>query len=167
MGFLNKKPVIRQEGFHPLELNQDNVQAIFNRCLATKDTPNSDIYLCKLFKKSMGYEKEDTPIAFIKSRIEENKQNVLYLLGQLKSVHDGSRMITASESIFKYDGKKWTTDNTAIGELYYLARTSNYISPFIQATNRANTEPSVKPTLSPKDPAFPAWWEAHKGEWEQ
>ena len=49
----------------------------------------------------MGYEKEDTPIAFIKSRIEENKQNVLYLLGQLKSVHDGSRMITASESIFK------------------------------------------------------------------
>ena len=57
--------------------------------------------------------------------------------------------------------------NTAIGELYYLARTSNYIPPFIQATNRANTEPSVKPTLSPKDPAFPAWWEAHKGEWEQ
>ena len=26
--------------------------------------------------------------------------------------------------------------------------------------------PAVKPTLSPKDPAFPAWWEAHKAEWE-
>ena len=34
MGFLNKKPVIRQEGFHPLELNEDNVRAIFERCLA-------------------------------------------------------------------------------------------------------------------------------------
>ena len=21
-------------------------------------------------------------------------------------------------------------------------------------------------TLSPKDPAFPAWWEEHKSEWE-
>ena len=24
----------------------------------------------------------------------------------------------------------------------------------------------LTPTLSPKDPAFPAWWEAHKSEWE-
>lgn len=24
-----------------------------------------------------------------------------------------------------------------------------------------------KPTLSPKAPNFPAWWEAHKAEWEQ
>ena len=25
----------------------------------------------------------------------------------------------------------------------------------------------IKPTLSPKDPNFPAWWEAHKSEWEE
>ena len=25
----------------------------------------------------------------------------------------------------------------------------------------------MNPTLSPKDPAFQAWWEAHKGEWEE
>ena len=37
MGFLNKKPVIRQEGFHPLELNEDNVRAIFNRCSDSSD----------------------------------------------------------------------------------------------------------------------------------
>ena len=52
MGFLNKKPVIRQEGFHPLELNEDNVRAIFERCLATKDTPEADEQLSILFKKS-------------------------------------------------------------------------------------------------------------------
>ena len=38
MGFLNKKPIIKTESFQPLELNEDNVQAIFNRCLATKDS---------------------------------------------------------------------------------------------------------------------------------
>ena len=25
---------------------------------------------------------------------------------------------------------------------------------------------NITPTLSPKDPAFPAWWEQHKAEWE-
>ena len=33
MGFLNKKPVIRQEGFHPIDLNEANVQAIYERCV--------------------------------------------------------------------------------------------------------------------------------------
>ena len=28
MGFLNKKPIIKSEGFHPIELNEDNVQAM-------------------------------------------------------------------------------------------------------------------------------------------
>ena len=34
MGFLNKNPIIKAEGFHPIDLNEDNVQAIFNRCVA-------------------------------------------------------------------------------------------------------------------------------------
>ena len=42
MGFLNKKPVMKQQGFHPIDLNEDNVQAIFNRCLATKDSTETD-----------------------------------------------------------------------------------------------------------------------------
>lgn len=31
MGFLNKKPIIKSEGFRPLELNEGNVQAIFKQ----------------------------------------------------------------------------------------------------------------------------------------
>ena len=48
MGFLNKKPIIRQEGFHPLELNEDNVRAIFERCLAKPDSKN---FLTLLFSQ--------------------------------------------------------------------------------------------------------------------
>ena len=87
MGFLNKKPVIRQEGFHPLELNEDNVQAIFEWCLATKDTLEADEQLSILFKKIMGYEEDSKPIVFSKSKIEQNKKSILYLMGQLDSVH--------------------------------------------------------------------------------
>ncbi|MGM9662594.1 MAG: hypothetical protein ACI3WR_05825 [Oscillospiraceae bacterium] len=170
MGFnLNKARAAKEEilkSFTPLELNEGNVQAIFNRCLATEDTPNSDVQLSILFKKIMGYDKDSDPMAFCKSKIEQNKKNILYLLGQLDSVHRGSRIITAKESIFRYDGKQWATNNAVIGELYHLAEAADGIAPFVKQSNRAMTEPEVKPTLSPKDPDFPAWWEAHRPEWE-
>ena len=152
--------------FKPQELNEANVQAIFNRCLATKDTPNADVQLSILFKKVMGYDKDSDPMAFCKSKIEQNKKNILYLMGQLDSVHRGSRDITAKESIFRYDGKQWATTNAVIGELYHLAEAADGIYPFAQKYNKATTAPTITPTLFPKDPAFPAWWEAHKGEWE-
>ena len=170
MGFnLNKAKAAKEEilkSFTPLELNEGNVQAIFNRCLATKDTPNSDVQLSILFEKVMGYDEDSKPMAFRKSTIGENKNNILYLMGQLNSVHHGSREITAKESIYKYNGERWTSETVTIMMLYHLARTINCISPFIKKYNVANTEPIITPTLSPKDPAFPAWWEAHKGEWE-
>ena len=57
MGFLNKKPVIRQEGFHPLELNEDNVRAIFERCLTRKKHlwKNQAAFY---FTTEFGYEKD-------------------------------------------------------------------------------------------------------------
>ena len=44
----------------------------------------------------------------------------------------------------------------------------NLIEPFWAKndTSRIFKEKPVKLTLSPKDPAFPAWWEQHKSEWE-
>ena len=161
-----KKVTERHKGFEPLELNEGNVQAIFNRCLATKDTPEADEQLGILFKKIMGYEEDSKPIVFSKSQIGQNKKNILYLMGQLDSVHKGSREVTAKETIFRYDGKQWATNNAIIMELYHMARAINCISPFIKKYNVANTERIITPTLSPNDPNFPAWWEAHKGEWE-
>ena len=171
MGFnLNKAREKKEEiiqSFTPLDLNEGNVQAIFNRCLATKDTPNSDVQLSVLFQKIMGYDEDSKPLAFNKTTLKKNKNNILFLLGQLNSVHNGSREITAKESIYKYNEEKWTTDTVTIMELYHLARAIDGIAPFIKSSNRAMTEPIVKSTLSPKDPNFPAWWEKHKSEWEE
>ena len=71
MGFLNKKPVIRQEGFHPLELNEDNVRAIFERCLATDDTKNLTAPI--LFALKNGYSEDSKPIVFDKDKITANR----------------------------------------------------------------------------------------------
>ena len=170
VGFnLNKAKAAKEEilkSFTPLELNEGNVQAIFHRCLATKDTPNADVQLSILFEKVMGYDEDSKPMAFQKSAIGENKKNILYLMGQLNSVHHGSREITAKESIYRYDGEKWTYETVTIMMLYHLARAADCMAPFVKQSNRAMTEPIITPTLSPKGPAFPAWWEAHKAEWE-
>ena len=114
----------------------------------------------------MGYDEDSKPMAFQKSAIGENKKNILYLMGQLNSVHHGSREITAKESIYRYDGEKWTSETVTIMMLYHLARAADCMAPFVKQSNRAMTEPIITPTLSPKGPAFPAWWEAHKAEWE-
>ena len=171
MGFnLNKARAAKEEilkSFFPIDLNEGNVQAIFNGCLATENTPEDDEQLSILFQKDFGYEKDSAPIVFSKSRIIQNKQNILYLLGQLKSVHEHNLRITSTESVYKYNGEKWTTDTATIMKLYHLSEAAKGIGPFVKKYNSANTRSGVKPTLSPKDPAFPAWWEAHKGEWEQ
>ena len=60
--------------FKPQELNEANVQAIFNRCLAAEgcaETSYSHLYL-----KELGYEREDTGIFFDKKIILENRRNI-------------------------------------------------------------------------------------------
>ena len=75
--------------FKPQELNEANVQAIFNRCLAKKDTIS--IARAQLFLINMGYDgNEDVPIHFDKDLLLKNKRNIEYLYGQLYSVHAGT-----------------------------------------------------------------------------
>lgn len=154
--------------FTPLELNEGNVQAIFNRCLATKDDSLEEISSSVLFQKDLGYDEDSKPVYFNKKKVEANKQNILYLLGQLRSVHNNDLKITSSESIYRYDNVKWTTDTVKLMELYHLGETTHGIQPFTKKTNIAHiARLLIKPTLSPKDPNFPAWWEEHKSEWEE
>ena len=53
-------------------------------------------------------------------------------------------------------------------QLLYLGSSDalTIFSPLIAKWNGTTLNMSIKPTLSPKDPAFPAWWEAHRAEWE-
>ena len=42
-------------GFKPLELNEGNVQAIFNRCIAKEGTPEDQCFNSILFSRLRGY----------------------------------------------------------------------------------------------------------------
>ena len=103
--------------------------------------------------------------------MEENDQNICYLLGQLKTIYlPDVKAITLQEGFFRYDNHGWTKDFNSLFQLYALALGCVYLRGFGQ-TKDGNITSLIDynrctPTLSPKDPNFPAWWEKHKGEWE-
>ena len=79
-----KKAKSENEGkFKPLELNEANVQAIFNRCLATKNT--KELARATLFPPTRGY-KEGTEklIYFDKEALLKNKKALNTYLGKYK-----------------------------------------------------------------------------------
>mgnify|MGYP006864514348 CR=1 FL=1 len=159
-------------GFKPLDLNEDNVQAIFNRCLYSTDSKERSE--ARLFYTRLGYsEEEANPIYFDKDILIENKPNIEYLYGQLDSVHTGkykTESQTIKDFIKSYTQKNWSQNKGILLELLYLASNVevSILSPFNKADgDTTRIRPDIKETLSPKDPNFPEWWEKHKSEWEE
>lgn len=157
--------------FKGLELNERNVQLIFQNSIAAPDTPKEECVYCILFSRLGGYSLEDEDvICFSKGMISYYKKNIAYLLGQLKNAHTPSEdhFLSIQDAFIDYMGKRWTTDNAVLLELLYLgaAPSINYIGPFrkdISSTIFATDV--IKPTLSPNDPNYPAWMAEHKAEW--
>lgn len=50
-------------------------------------------------------------------------------------------------------------------EFLHLGNAVKILGPFSSLAKKAPLL-TIKPTLSPKDPNFPTWWEEHKAEWE-
>ena len=99
-----------------------------------------------------------------------NKKNIQYLYGQLKNVHAGNDTLQINEAFLTYSGTHWTANKGVLLEFLYLgAAVTDYqfVRIFDSKTNSTELNMNnITPTLSPKDPAFPAWWEEHKSEWE-
>ena len=94
------------------ELTEANVQAIFDRCLAKEgcaETSYSHLYL-----KELGYEREDTGIAFDRKIILENRRNIEYLFGQLGAVHHGQLQLKEGDFSLSYSGKSWTDRKSVV-----------------------------------------------------
>lgn len=95
MGFKNNR-IIKKEDFKPLELNEGNVQAIFNRCLAKSDS--KDVVSTSIASSITGFSQSAVKsISFDKPSLLLNQQNIEYLYGQLKSAHITRKRIPVSD----------------------------------------------------------------------
>ena len=179
---------IEEQDFRPIDLNEDNVRAIFERCLAGDSTTeyiksvlyhkerdyltDSDLTeeLTKELNEKLWYTRSDHLILFDKNALLDNLKNIRYLYGQLIAVHRDTNSIHTDEdsdsSVMKnYQSKIWTMNKGTLLQFFHLGVGSNTIDSF---TRRGNSgfKYKIPATLSPKDPAFPAWGEQHKAEWE-
>lgn len=162
---------IEEQGFRPLELNEENVQVIFNRCLAKDGTPDDQCFGSILFSRIKGYGLDmERRVVFDKKKVIDNKQHIQYLYGQLKNIHMQDRNLQINDAFLTYSGKKWTVSRGTLLEFLYLGAINDERPLMIPFDSKNNSTflnmQALKPTLSPKDPNFPAWWEAHRAEWE-
>ncbi|MCD8381932.1 MAG: hypothetical protein LUC30_03315 [Clostridiales bacterium] len=156
---------LEMQGFEPIDLNETDVDVIFKKCLADENTTEKECSY--LFSREYGYSKEsEESVFFDRKRINENRNNILYLLGQTHPCHYyREENVTPKTISQKYNGEIWTRNNGIIMELLHLARAIDELSPFNKATQDAILL-IMKTTLSPNDPNFPEWWKEHKSEWE-
>ena len=161
-----------EEQFHPIELTEGNVQAIFNRCIAKDGTPKDKCFGSILFSTLSGYSLDaERRVVFDKEQTLINKKNIKYLYGQLKNVHSQNSDLQINDAFVSYLDKNWTSNKGILLEFLYLGAINDghsLMTIFDSKTNSAMlVTDNIKPTLSPKDPNFPAWWEEHKSEWEE
>lgn len=91
MGFFDDDIVeeVKRE-FTPCDLNEANVQAIFNRCLAKTDS--KEFSFASLFPTTHGYEAgAEKQIQFDTAALVENKRTIEYLFGQIQEAHRTKR----------------------------------------------------------------------------
>ena len=159
-----------KDGFSPIELSEGNVQAIFNRCPASDETPIADRTASILFYDwTKPLDQQDT-MPFSKSALDKNLKNIRYLFGQLEIMrtHKENPIIIIPKDIQRrYDGELWTGGRATVVRLLYLGNMSSLLGNFDVPKPKPTTALfKVAPTLSPNDPNFPEWWEKHKSEWE-
>lgn len=166
MGFKNKK-IIR---FVPLTLNEENAQAIFNRCLEMKE----DI-------KENDQENQKTG-KYNTDRLAANAIQTKYLIGQLAVVHKMYEKVMANpykdildskrydatkqldyesdwysldrEFFFRYDGKLWTDTTDILFNLLNLGIAVNLIEHKSEDGKEFVRFCSVVPTYFTADQCF-------------
>ncbi len=116
------------KAFEPMALNDENVQAIYNRCVAKEDTPAEDRAECMAFIGICGYARDVfRKIWFSKSKIAEDKKNIYYLYGQLEGVHQPEdlpsarhRTITVGGCMRNCRGEQWFKEKRSLLMLFYI-----------------------------------------------
>ena len=159
--------------FTPLELNEGNVQAIFNRCLSKDEEKVSfdKTFISQILKPTLT-ERESKEIILSRENVNKNRQVIKFLFGQVKNIHGDCSAIGLQEGFLRYNDTIWTRDYDILFELYCLSQSCGLITDFSALPEDHSIISAIKasnctPTLSPKDPNFPAWWEEHKSEWKE
>ena len=149
------KPDMSDPRFQLLKLSEQTVKELFVRCLRTEKTQSYTI--SNFYDKSSS---RKAPIVQFDAAILTKDFNLfVYLLGQLKAVHENKGYITPGSGSNYYTGERWTTDNNVLCALYYLSTAAGALDLFVDGEKYAysdfrNLVTMLRPTYAPDDPRF-------------
>lgn len=142
-----------------LELNQENVLTTYKECLIPKENIGKnpdDECRTKIFTvETCG--KDSPEVVFDINKLDEQANNIAFLLGQLKVTHDQATGFTLPMGFLDYKNRQWTKDNTTLMALYYLGIGCNFMPIFKKLPNENKVFSTAKllvPYYSLKDCKF-------------
>ena len=140
-------------------LSLERLNTIFRNSLAQKTS--TEVIKVTLFQKENGFQEDSKPIYFDKKIVDNNKQGIEYLLGQLKDVHEGKASTSLESAKQRYD-EQWTTNTNATMALLHLALAADLIKPVDKSTAQSIFTTNIIPTLHTLDSNFPSWYKNTK-----
>ena len=164
-GNKENKQKTEKKTFDALDLNSKNIRDLATLCAA--DPTSKSVYPISLQLKEFGYPKDSKPLYFDVARIKENIPTIFYLFGQLDIVHRNFHALPLKDVLMKYDKSFWSDDKGSPILLSHLALAAKVMNHPDAKTNSCIMSSEATPTLSPKDPNFPEWWEQNKSKWEE
>ena len=161
-----KKDEETRDKFEPKDLNLETIKQIFQDCMPVegKTKKYRSIILESVDKE---FSKNSDKLYFDRDKLKENKLNIMYLLGQLYAVHRGDRSLKVSDILKKYNGYLWSKEKFASVLILHLGIGIDQFSSPDAVQLSCDIFDAIEPTLSPKDPRFPIWWEQNKIKWEK
>lgn len=121
---------LNQYPSYVVDLNEGEVQAIFNRCLATSNT--KEYIKSVLEQQKFGYAQDSKGILFDRKKIQhDNIHAIEYLYGQLLTSHDESNSIntstkTKTNAMTNYTRETWTTNKRYLNAIVSFRRSFRY-----------------------------------------
>lgn len=140
------------ENFEKLELTPRNVYRIMKECQKTDTTKN--VVKTNFYTQEAG--KKAPFLEFDREKLNEYRQTIGYLVGQLHAIHTHHETMLPSYGAMDYKGNDWTKgDNMALFSFFYLATVTSQLPHFDKGNKGGVASPiglfKIKPTFWPPE----------------
>lgn len=149
----------KETKFNGIDLNETNVEAIFNNCLPTSETQRKQGII--LFRRDFGFKEDSAIIIFDEDKLNKYYPSISFLFGQLDAVKTPSTKVNPQNAFLKYDGTVWTKNSAVLMKFFHLGAASGILTPF-DAQDKSAIILASTPTLSPKDTNFTEWFKSYQ-----
>lgn len=140
---------VKDTGYE-LELTKLNVYRLMQECKATENSKNK--IRCSFYDEKAG--KKMPVLEFDKKGIDNCRETINYMLGQLEAVHKNKQYLSVYYGLSNYHEENWTNEDLALYSLYYLGVASYTLPPFKRSEKGSFFSPigefrKLKPTFWP------------------